>query len=330
MKSRAKLKTEDDRRNLISKPYVEQENSILEFMAGDHHSKDTSERSYLPTGTIIDQYIIERGLAVGGFSCVYLARQLSDQFQVAIKEYLPRRLANRAPDNNVVPHNQEEKRRLFEAGRKLFFEEAKVLAALKHPNIVEVINFFPANSTVYLVMTYDYGKTLDFCIKESPEMFNAEFIIGTFRSLLDGLKMIHDYGLLHLDIKPSNILIRPGLGPLLLDFGAVHEFPSSAEYKPRKVLSNGFSPIEQYSYDANLGPWSDVYAVGATLRTCLEGKPPISAQKRESGDAFVPARQLLRGEFPEPLLVAIDWAMQIAPEHRPQSIVEFLAALPQL
>ena len=115
------------------------------------------EWNYLQSGTIIDQYMIERELAHGGFSSVYLARQLTDQVQVAIKEYLPRKLAHRTWNNAVVANSKETKT-LFMRGRALFFEEAKVLANLKHKNIVEVINFFQANSTVYMVMNYDYNE----------------------------------------------------------------------------------------------------------------------------------------------------------------------------
>ena len=108
--------------------------------------------NYLQSGTIIDQYMIERELVHGGFSSVYIARQLSDQTQVAIKEYLPRKLAHRTW-NNIVVANSEQTKTLFLRGQSLFFEEAKVLAKVKHPTIIDVTNFFRANSTAYLVMT---------------------------------------------------------------------------------------------------------------------------------------------------------------------------------
>ena len=162
---------------------------------------------FLPPGTVVDQYIIERPLAGGGFSSVYLARQLVDQTQVAIKEYLPRRLAYRTERREVAPNN-EESRRAFQRGRQLFLEEAKVLARLKHRNIVEVLNFFRANATVYLVMTYEYGKVLgDYLLKEKKGGVSEQFLLMVFPPLLDGMRVIHENGLLHLDIKDRKSVV---------------------------------------------------------------------------------------------------------------------------
>lgn len=295
----------------------------------DHYDPKTypSQWNYLLPGTILDQYMIERDLAHGGFSSVYLARQMSDQQQVAIKEYLPRRLAHRTWNNIIVPHS-EETRPLFLRGRSLFIEEAKVLARLKHPNIVEVINFFQANATVYMVMTYDYGKILDKYLKAQNGHPSDRFMLTVFPSLLDGIRAIHRHHLLHLDIKPANILIRPGGDPLLLDFGAAQPYPKTGRWKPGKVLTKGYSPVEQYADNGNIGPWSDIYATGATMRTCLDGKPPPPAPDRLKNDPLPPAAKLHRRKYPQALLEAIDWAMEIDPAARPQSVDEFLKALP--
>jgi serine/threonine protein kinase len=279
---------------------------------------------FLQPQTVLDQYIIERPLAGGGFSSVYLARQRSDQHQVAIKEYLPRKLAHRTWQNHVVP-NSDDTRRLFLKGRKLFLEEAKVLANLRHPNIVEVLTCFPANSTVYLVMTYDYGKIMSDYLREKEAGLSEAFLRTVFPALLGCLTAIHGQGLLHLDIKPSNILIRPGGDPLLLDFGAVQPYPYSGHAKIGKVLTNGFSPIEQYSDDGKLGPWSDLYAIGATMRVCLDGQSPPSAPERLDKDKLVPAVKAFKRKYPERLLNAIDRAMAIQPEDRPQTALEFLS-----
>jgi len=283
------------------------------------------EWNYLQTGTIIDQYVIERELAHGGFSSVYLARQITDQFQVAIKEYLPRKFAHRTWNNKVVA-NSEEAATLFQRGRVLFFEEAKVLSTLKHPNIVEVIGFFKANSTVYMVMTYDYGLTLDKLLRDKSLSVTEDFLLTLFSSLLAGLSHIHSQQYIHLDIKPSNILVRPGNDALLLDFGAIQSFPKSHLGKQTKVLTKGFSPIEQHDLSAQLGPWTDIYAVGASMRSCLERKPPVPAQDRTRQDTLVPAVKAFNKKFPEHLLEAIDWAMALQPENRPQSVAELQQA----
>ncbi len=294
----------------------------------EYYDPDTYPKqwNYLQTGTIIDQYIIERELAHGGFSSVYLARQMSDQVQVAIKEYLPRKLAHRTW-NNMVVANSDETQPLFRRGRALFFEEAKVLAKLKHPNIVEVINFFEANATVYMVMTYDYGVTLNKLLKNKALPVTEEFLLTVFNSLLNGISHMHEHHILHLDIKPANILVRPGNDALLLDFGAIQSFPHGRLTKQGKILTKGFSPIEQHGFSTPLGPWTDIYAVGASMRTCIEYKPLIPAPDRAQQDTLVPAVKAFRNKFPEFLLKAIDWAMELRPEKRPQSVAQLQQAL---
>lgn len=296
-------------------------------MAKRNDKANSDAWNFLEPGSIVDCYMIERPIADGGFSSVYIARQLSDQFQVAIKEYLPRRIAHRTWGNIVVPHD-EKKRSLFVRGRCLFIEEAKALAKLKHPNIVEVLNYFRQNSTAYIVMTYDYGKNLAYYIKDKNGGLSEQFLITVFTRLLDGIKTIHSHHLLHLDIKPENILIRAGGDPLLLDFGAVHPFPKSEKWTLGKVLTSGFSPPEQYPSQGEVGPWSDMYAIGASLRNCIEGRPPPPAPKRVTGDTLVPAQEAFKKNYSAKLLAAIDWALQIDASDRPQSVDELLSALP--
>jgi serine/threonine protein kinase len=282
---------------------------------------------FLPAGTIVDEYIVERPLSGGGFSTVYLARQLADQLQVAIKEYLPHRLAYRNERNEVVPID-EDARRYLNRGRQMFLEEAKVLTRLKHRNIVEVLNFFRANGTVYLVMSYEYGKVLgEYLLMEKKGGVSGQFISLVFPGLLDGVRMVHRNGLLHLDIKPHNILVRSGGDPLLLDFGASQPYPYVERARIGKVLSTGFSPIEQYNSQAGLGPWSDIYAIGATMRMCLDGVAPPPAPERAERDTLIPAVKAFRRRYAPSLLEAIDWAMAISPEDRPQSVDEFMRAL---
>ena len=294
----------------------------------DYYDPETypQQWNYLQTGTIIDQYMIERELAHGGFSSVYLARQKADQFQVALKEYLPRKLAHRTW-NNVVVANSKENLPMFKRGRALFFEEAKVLAALKHPNIVEVTNFFRANDTVYMVMTYDYGVTLDKLIYKKALAITEESILAVFNSLLAGISYIHEQGFVHLDVKPGNILVRPGNDSLLLDFGAIQNLNSSGSHKLDTVLTPGYSPIEQYDSKAKMGTWTDIYAIGASMRTCLEGKAPIPTPERLQKEALVPAIKAFNRRIPDYLLKAIDWAMELNPENRPQTIAQFKQAL---
>ncbi len=287
-----------------------------------------AEWNYLQSGTIIDQYMIERELAHGGFSSVYLARQLKDQFQVAIKEFLPRKQAHRTWNNVVVPNSDADKL-LFNKGRALFFEEAKVLSQLKHPNIVEVSNFFQANATVYMVMNYDYGITLNTVITDSQVPINETFMVEVFKTFLKGLEVVHQHNMVHLDIKPGNILLRPDHDPLLLDFGAIQKNTQVAKLGQTLVLTNGFSPVEQYSPKPRLGAWTDIYAVGATMRTCLDKKIPPPSPERNKQDTLTPAVKAFKRKFPAYLLEAIDWAMEIQPSKRPQTTQELADAISQ-
>lgn len=282
---------------------------------------------FLQPGTQVDEYVIESAIGGGGFSSVYLARQRWDGQLVVIKEYLPRRLAHRTWGNLVVP-NSDETRTLFLVGRKLFLEEAVALTKFRHPSIVEVLNFFQANSTVYLVMTYEFGRIMGDYLKGKGNM-SESFMLRVFPAVLEGVKVIHEQGFLHLDIKPHNILIRPGGEPLLLDFGAIQPYPYSGPLKSSKVSSSGFSPIEQYhlSDEDKLGPWTDIYAVGATMRMCLDGKTPPPAPERATKDRLIPAVKAYRGKYATFLLEAVDAATRIKPSERPQSTSEMLRLL---
>lgn len=280
----------------------------------------------LPNGTYLDGYRIDKTLGGGGFSVVYLAHEMATRERVVIKEYIPNRLARRCNDQSVVPKTEQDASR-FNRGRMLFFQEASALATLKHPNIVNVLSFFRANGTVYLVMEYQEGKNLQAYLSARRGNLSEKFLRTVFPPLLDGLEVIHSKDLLHLDIKPGNIHIRPGGQPLLLDFGAVHGFPQSRQSQPGQIISPGFSPIEQYETSGYVGPWTDLYALGATMRACIEGKAPPAAKARHEREQMKSARSLYHKRYSRSLLRAIDWAMEVDPLLRPQTVADFRVAL---
>ena len=156
-----------------------------------------------------------------------------------------------------------------------------------------------------------------------------EFLLTVFTNLLKGIDLIHKYGLIHLDIKPANILIRANYDPLLLDFGAIRPHPPRQNNMRAKIVSNGFSPIEQYDSNGNLGPWSDIYAIGASMRSCLDFKSPPSSKERVLQNSLLPAEKIYKNKYPDYLLQAIDWAMAPLPKDRPQSVGELQRALNQ-
>lgn len=277
----------------------------------------------LPVGTQLDAYVVEKILGGGGFGIVYLAQEPATHQRVVIKEYMPHRLARRLVTLEVTPLDDERKE-IYHQGRKLFINEASALANLKHPNIVDVVNFFQAYGTVYMVMKYESGTNLQDYIKTRGGGLSEVFLRTVFPPLLDGLKAIHARGLLHLDIKPGNVHLRRGGRPLLLDFGAVHTMNLTRRKQTRQVVTSGFSPTEQYAMSGYVGPWTDIYALGATMRACIDGGAPPPANKRQEKETLRPAREVYKKRYSTPLLEAIDWAMEIDPLLRPQSVDELL------
>ncbi len=280
----------------------------------------------LPPGTRLDTFTIESVLGGGGFSIVYLATPDDGPKAVVIKEYMPSSMATRNENMSVIPAAEQHKDR-FAHGRRLFFQEASTLTTLKHPNIVNVINFFRDNGTVYMVMEYEEGVNMQAYIKKHKGNLSEPFLKAVFLPLLDGLQMIHSKGLLHLDIKPSNIHLRTGANPLLLDFGAVHEMMQTRQFQPNQVITPGFSPIEQLDPGGYVGPWTDIYAIGATMRACLEGVSPPSSPERREKDNLRPAANAFKKNYSSHLLEAVDWAMEVDPMLRPQSVDKLIEAL---
>lgn len=282
-------------------------------------------RRCLPKGTLIDCYRVRRLIASGGFSLIYLAEDEDAGGEVVIKEFMPKKFARRE-QLSVIPLDDKSVDNL-NRGRKLFYQEIKALATLYHPNIVDVRAFFRANNTAYMVMEYHRGKNLAAYIKQRKGQLSTRFILRVFFPILDAISMIHSRAFLHLDIKPSNIHLRAGSEPLLLDFGAVHQLEGDQKRKSGQVVTAGYSPVEQYYRGGFVGPWSDVYAIGASMRSCIEGKSPPTAVERHSNDTMKPASEAFGDCYPFFLLQSIDWAMELDPQQRPQHAGEFLRAL---
>jgi serine/threonine protein kinase len=271
----------------------------------------------LPRGLVIDGYRFERQLSMGGFSIVYVAYD-AEETPVAIKEYLPHALATRLV--GLVPQVSPANREAYQNGLMAFYEEGIALARLNHPNVVHVINFLRANDTVYLVMRYERGRTLHDHIRKHHKEFRESFVRGVFARLLSGLREVHANKLLHLDIKPSNIWLRTDGNPVLLDFGAARQSLCQIDPALRPTYTPGYAAPEQYGNQPDQGPWTDIYAVGASMYACLAAAAPQPADFRLVKDGLVTAAQRWAGQYSPQLLDTIDQCMRLDPLERPQSV----------
>jgi serine/threonine protein kinase len=169
-------------------------------------------------------------------------------------------------------------------------------------------------------MRYEHGRNLHEHIHARRGALKESFLRNTFVLLLNGLREVHRNKLLHLDIKPANIYIRNDGTPVLIDFGAARQTLTAEGMKLNPMYTPGFAPPEQYRHRELLGPWSDIYAIGASLFTCLAGSAPQPADQRLEKDRYVSARTLWRGKYSRQLLETIDWCLELDHLLRPQSV----------
>ena len=272
---------------------------------------------------MIGGYRIIRKVAAGGFGVVYLALDSEGQ-QVAVKEYLPASLASRSA-GELAPQVPAEKLSLYRLGLKSFFEEGRALAQISHPSVVSVMNFFRENETVYMVMNYLEGAALqDFIItardQKQPKVFRESTIRSLFDEILRGLRIVHQHKMLHLDLKPANIFITDDNRAVMLDFGAAREVLNKEGNFTRPMYTPGFAAPEMYRRDSTMGPWTDIYAIGACIYSCMQGYPPNDAPQRLEKDRLSLSLTRMRGVYSDNLIEVVEWCMSLDPLSRPQSV----------
>jgi serine/threonine protein kinase len=275
----------------------------------------------LPDGLEIAGYRIVKKIASGGFSIVYLAYDTLGVV-VAIKEFLPAALAARA-NGELAPHVVPEHRAVYDASLKCFFDEGRALARITHPNVVRVLNFFRAHETVYMVMAYEPGGTLQHQLQHQLQQgaMDAATIGALFHPLLQGLREVHAHKLLHLDIAPANIWLRPDGSPMLLDFGAARQvLRAGLLHGASTPLLTPYAAPELYQQRGRLGPWTDVYGIGAAMYACLAGAPPPPADQRRLSDTLAAQRGALPARYPAALLDLVHACLALEPLDRPQSL----------
>ncbi len=295
----------------------------------------------LQPGDRIQQYAIQDILGAGGFGVTYRAMDVNLRREVAIKEYFPT-IAHRAKGSQTVrasgAHQQE-----YDIGLDRFSKEAQMLAQFSHINIVRILNSFEGNGTAYMVMEYEQGQDLSKFIAGIGRPLGYGEIIGFFIPILDGLRAMHNKSVLHLDLKPNNILIRSNSTPCLIDFGgARYQAAQASRLVNAKVsfmvVADGYSPPEQYSLDKeSKGTWSDTYALGATLYACMDnGKIPPSSTMRSGKlmnterDPLQPAIERFQGKYPQALLELVDQCLSLQRQTRPQNAQDLQDRLIQI
>jgi serine/threonine protein kinase len=281
----------------------------------------------LPEGYQLHWYEIDSILGQGGFGITYLARDTNLDQLVAIKEFLPSDLAVRTQDSAVHPlsggHSDT-----YGWGLNRFLTEARTLAKFRHANIVRVMSVFEANNTAYMVMEYERGESFENMLK-FKQVSGEATLKNILMALLDGLELVHDAGFIHRDIKPSNIYLREDGVPVLLDFGSARLALGVETRTLTSLVSPGYAPFEQYNATRESdkqGPWTDIYALGATIYRSVTGQGPIDAAARanllldEQRDPFQPCTHMGLEQYTPGFLQAIDRALAFPPADRPQSV----------
>lgn len=292
---------------------------------------EPSGQALLP-GTRLEEFVIERELGSGGFGITYLARDTGLNRQVVIKENLPAQFAWRETTTGTVRprHTTGGDVEDFNWSMKNFLREAETLASLDHPGIVRVLRKFEANGTAYFVMPFVEGIAFKELIeqrKAKAQSFSEDELRGLLEHLLSALGYLHDRGIYHRDVKPDNILISNGGIPALIDFGSARQ--RLGERSMTVVESAGYTPFEQLQSHGDIGPWSDVYALGATLVKAITFQALPKATDRVLRDPWngLNSDPLCQRLYSSLLLQSVEKAVAVDPLNRWRSCDDWHSAL---
>lgn len=294
----------------------------------------TPDSQALSQGAQLEEFIVEKVLGSGGFGITYLARDTSLGRQVVIKENLPTQFAWRETTTGTVRprHTTGGDVDDYQWSMRNFLKEAETLASLDHSGIVRVLRKFETNGTAYFVMPFVQGVAFDALIdsrSSKGQAFSETELRGMLDRMLDALGYLHQRGIYHRDIKPANILITMEGIPVLIDFGAARQHIS--ERSLTVVESAGYTPFEQLQSRGNVGPWSDLYALGATVAKAITFETPPKAADRMMGDPWkgLAGDSLLDSSFSQAFLQAVDRSMAVDPRSRWQSAEQWTVFLRQ-
>ncbi len=275
----------------------------------------------LPVGSRLQEFIVEGVIGMGGFGIVYQANDTLLHRTVAIKEYMPAALASRGDANTVSVHSASYAQD-FDTGKATFIDEARMLARFKHPALIEVFRFWEQNQTAYMATPFYQGRTLKEHLRALPDLPDETALKLILLPVLDALEHMHREQVYHRDISPDNILVLEDGTPILLDLGAARRIEADHAQTFTVLVKPGYAPIEQYAGDAsNLqGPWTDIYGWGASAYFSLIGKPPPPAASRVMNDSATRLVDIRPHGFSHDFLAAIDAALAVRPDDRPQNV----------
>lgn len=233
----------------------------------------------LPKGYKLGEYTIIKKISSGGFSIVYLGKT-QDDTAVAIKEFFPSSLHLRTKGNVIDFINMREKHK-FNEGLKAFRYEMELVTRLKHRNIIEITNYFEMNGTAYIVMPYEYGMTLSKYISSNKNIAEKD-LLYIMKGVISAISMLHINNIIHLDLKPGNIWIRPNKEALILDFGTARDITDESKAKTAPMFTPGYAAPEQhkqYFKPEHIGQWTDIYGLGSTMYALIEKTAPAPADQ---------------------------------------------------
>lgn len=283
----------------------------------------------IPSGTRLREFVIDEVLGTGGFGITYLARDLTLRRCVAIKEYLPQAWGVRVAGGGIEPRSVADSDD-FRWGLRQFIKEARALARLDHPRIVRVHRVIEARGTAYLVMEHVDGVSLAATLKARGSLSERR-VLSLLDSLAEGLEAVHAAGLLHRDIKPTNILMRRDGTPVLIDFGAAQRQVGERSGALRSILTPGYAPLEQYPSTKpgarNEGPWTDIYSLGAVGYAVLTGRTPPAAIERVTQPRDALDDLGVTVPVSGALSAAIRESMRVDASQRPRNVAEWRSML---
>ena len=293
-----------------------------------NNTNNTNNTTLLPVGTILHgTYKIESYLSSGGFGNTYLAKNIEFNETYAIKEFFVKGVCQRDGNSTTISVSNAENTNSFEQQREKFKKEARRLRSLNNPHIVKVYDLFEENGTAYYVMDYVDGESLSSRLKRTKTPLSETAVRNYLSQILDGLEAIHNAGMLHLDIKPANIMVDSHYVVKLIDFGASKQQSTvgGATMSTGISYTNGYAPSEQMaqSYD-KFGPWTDFYALGATVYKLLTNQDPPSVTDLSEDETEDKHLTLQMPKVSEEMKKLVVWMMQVNRLKRPKNVDEIL------